>query len=147
MFDFVFLLIRKLQINQHFIRHISVFPELFQTSNVIMNIKSFTRSTFVLVFISFQFNLMFASSVTYYLEPYLKGPSTLLRMERGICYELTGTYNNNRMNSIDPGKNCVELYTGRNCRKNFIRVAPGRICMMDLSNCKMRNVISSLKLC
>lgn len=114
-----------------------------------MNIKRFIAwPTLALILIAFQFNGVSASDgITYYLKPYFNGPSTSLRMERGICYNLINSYNNDRMNSIDPGKNCVELYTGANCRRTFVRVEPGSVCKRDLSNCKMNNVVSSLKLC
>lgn len=113
-----------------------------------MNVKKFTRSTFVLILIYLQFNGLAASEViTYYLKPSFNGPSTTIRMERDICYNLIDSYNNDRMSSIDPGKNCVELYDGGNCRRTFLRVSPGSVCKQDLSNCKMNNVVSSFKLC
>lgn len=101
-----------------------------------------------LFFFLLQLNQLPASEViTYYFQPSFNGPSTALRMDRGICYNLINSYDNNRMYSIDPGKNCVELYAGAKCTKTFLRVAPGTACKMDLSNCRMRNAVSSLKLC
>lgn len=114
-----------------------------------MNIKSsIAWPVFALILLSFEFNGSSASTViTYNLKSYFNGQSTTLRMEKGICYNLIDSYDNDRMNSIDPGKNCVDLYKGANCRRTFLRVEPGSSCKMDLSNCKMSNVVSSLKLC
>lgn len=113
-----------------------------------MYTKSILWSIFVLILIYFLFNGLDASVVvTYYLKSGFNGKSTSLRMERGVCYNLIDSYDNDRMKSIEPGKNCVELYTGSNCRRTVLRVAPGTSCHTDLSNCRMSNTVSSLKLC
>lgn len=143
-FDFIILLIR---VPQNCNRNI-VGQNSLTVSVQSLNMKSFTWPTFLLILFYFQFNGSSASEViTYYLKSYFRGPSTSIRTERGICYSLIDSYNNNRMSSIDPGKNCMDLYMGANCRGTSIRVSPGSVCKRDLSNCQMDNVVSSFKLC
>lgn len=109
-------------------------------------VVSSIRPMFALILLLLQFNGLHASEIiTYYFQPSFNGPS--LRMERGIYYNLINTYDNDRMVSIKPGKNCVDLYAGGNCSRTFLRVGPGPSCKMDLNNCKMRNMVCSLKLC
>lgn len=111
-----------------------------------MKNKTFAPLIFLLLLIYFD-GLNASAVVTYFLKPGFVGSSKSLRMERRICYNLADTYDNDRINSIQPGKNCVELYSGSNCSRKFIRVSPGSPCHMDLSNCRMHNAVSSLKLC
>lgn len=109
--------------------------------------KSVIRSIFALVIIYSFSGLNSSSVITYYLKPGFNGPSKSLRMERRVCYNLIDSYDNDRMNSIKPSKSCVDLYRGPNCKRSFLRVSPGTSCHMDLSNCRMSNAVSSLKLC
>lgn len=100
-----------------------------------MNIARLLLAIFLIILNYYHITASDSSRViTYYLRPGYDGAATTLRMEIGICYNLIDHYNNNRMKSIKPGICCVDLFKGANCRRAFLRVAPGktifRLCIL-----------------
>lgn len=84
-------------------------------------------------------------TIQYYMDANYSGVQNVIKIEPKICYKLG--FFQRKISSINPGTNCIIVYSGRYCLGMSYKIQPGSSCNVDLTMCNMNDKISSLMMC